>query len=262
MERRRIALLLLSCLLSPLPLAAQTDNSHVPQAKQNKEQFFTPTRDRAGLKTAPEKIDPSLPNVLILGDSISIGYTMDTRKGLAGKANVFRPNDNCGSTVAGLEHLDKWLGDRKWDVIHFNWGLHDLCYRHPDSKVQGNRDKVNGTQSVPPAKYKKNLEQLVVRLKGTGASLIWASTTAIPEGEAGRFTGDDDKYNDIAAEIMKRHGIPTNDLHAVSKGFEGQHSSAPGDVHFKKKGSALLAASVVKAIESALDQHEARQDAN
>jgi hypothetical protein len=50
----------------------------------------------------------------------------------------------------GVANIDKWLGDRKWDVIHFNWGLWDICYRSPASKEQGHRDKVNGTLSVAP----------------------------------------------------------------------------------------------------------------
>jgi hypothetical protein len=215
-------------------------------------QFFTPEPDRKGLNAKPESIDPSLPNILLLGDSISVAYTIPTRNGLKGKANVFRADANCGSTVFGLENLDKWLGQKKWDIIHFNWGLHDLCYRHPKSKVYGNRDKVNGKLSVPLADYEINLEQLVARLKATGATLIWASTTIVPEGEAGRFAGDEIKYNQVAAKIMARHQIPINDLHAVSKSFDGKHFIADGDVHFNSTGSAKLAQSVVTCIEGAI----------
>ncbi len=228
----------------------------------NREDFFTPARDKKGMRAEPDTIDESLPNVLILGDSISIAYTIPVRKGLAGKANVFRPKANCGSTVAGREHLEQWLGTRKWDVIHFNWGLHDLCYRHPDAKTQGNRDKVKGTQSVPPEAYERNLEALVKRLEATGAALVWASTTIVPEGEVGRHVGDDVKYNEIAARIMARHGIPTDDLHAVSKSFEGKHSSGPGDVHFNAEGSRKLADSVVASIEAALEKRVATNPAN
>jgi hypothetical protein len=93
--------------------------------------------------------------------------------------------DNCGDTRMGLKNLDAWLGTTRWDVIHFNWGLWDLCYRNPESKTQGNRDRVHGKISVPPDEYEKNLEQLVTRLKSTGASLFWASTTFVPAGEVG-----------------------------------------------------------------------------
>lgn len=56
---------------------------------------------------------------------------------------------------------------------------------------------------------------------------------------------------------MKRHGIPTDDLHAVSKGFNGKHFSGPGNVHFKAAGSAKLAESVVTSIETALQKAKA-----
>ena len=92
----------------------------------------------------------NLPKVFIIGDSISIGYTQDVIHSLQDRAFVSRAKANCGDTNRGLSALDTWLGDTKWDLIHFNWGLHDLCYRNPDVKSVGNRDKVNGTQSVPP----------------------------------------------------------------------------------------------------------------
>jgi lysophospholipase L1-like esterase len=192
------------------------------------------------------------PRVLILGDSISIGYTPAVTRLLEGKAAVNRPKANCGSTQTGLAGLEQWLGDGRWDVIHFNWGLHDLCYRHPDSKVQGNRDKVNGKQVVPTSEYERNLETLVARLQRTGARLVFANTTLVPEGEAGRFTGDEVKYNAIAERVMQRQGIPVNDLHALTRAFGPELFKGPGDVHFTPAGYARLAAQVAAAIEQAL----------
>lgn len=196
--------------------------------------------------------DAALPRVLILGDSISIGYTPLVRDKLQGKAEVLRPKANCGDTRAGLANIESWLGDGKWNVIHFNWGLHDLCYRNPESKVQGRRDKVNGTLSVSLEDYEKNLEQLVLRLKKTGATLIWASTTVVPEGEAGRKVGDDLKYNAVAERIMQKHGVLVNDLHKTSKGFAPELFSGPGNVHFKPEGYVQLATQAASAIEAAL----------
>ena len=71
---------------------------------------------------------PGLPRVLLIGDSISMGYTLDVREMLKGKANVHRIPTNGGPTTNGIENIKDWLGDSKWDVIHFNWGLHDLKY--------------------------------------------------------------------------------------------------------------------------------------
>lgn len=242
----------LPCLLAAVLFALPSHAPAEPLAP------YTPEADLRGSWDA--EIDPALPNILILGDSISISYTRPVRKLLEGKANVLRPMrvdgrgpDNCGDTPIGLANIDRWLGDVKWDVIHFNWGLWDLCYRHPYSKIQGNRDKVNGKQSVPPEEYEQNLEKLVLRLKQTGARLIWASTTLVPDDEAGRFTGDDAKYNEAAARVMARHGIPVNDLHALSAGFTPEMFVGPGDVHFTGEGAAKLAEKVAKAVTAALE---------
>jgi hypothetical protein len=199
------------------------------------------------LNPAPA-LKPGLPNVLILGDSISIGYTKPVRERLKEVANVQRPRANCGDTPMGLANLDKWLGDTKWDVIHFNWGLWDLCYRHPESKSQGRRDKIKGTQSVPLPEYEKNLEALVQRLKKTGARLIWASTSVVPEEEVGRFVGDELKYNAAASKIMARHGIPIDDLHALTAGFGGKYFTGKGDVHYTSAGYEKIADQVAAVI--------------
>ena len=216
---------------------------------------FTPAADSNGEWSFTA--DPKLPNVLIIGDSISIGYTRQVRAQLAGKANVYRPMrgrgpDNCGDTTIGLQKIDDWLGKQKWDVIHFNWGLWDLCYRTPESKEQGNRDKIGGRLSTTPADYEKNLEQLVTRLEATGAKLIWANTTAVPEGEVGRFVGDDAKYNAIAARVMRKHGVATDDLFTLTNGFSGKFSTKAGDVHFTAEGYQKLAVQVAATIEKML----------
>jgi len=210
--------------------------------------FYTPKQDLDGLKVKTE-INADLPNVLIIGDSISIGYTKPVIALLKGIANVQRVKTNSGDTNSGMQNLKRWLGTTQWDVIHFNWGLHDLCYRHPDSKMQGHRDKLNGIIGVPLDQYEKNLEALVLQLKATGAKLIWASTTVVPEGEAGRILGDDLRYNAVAAKIMQKYNIPIDDLHALSTGFAGKYSSRPGDVHYKNAGSAKLAQQVAEFIE-------------
>ena len=198
--------------------------------------------------------DPALPRVLLIGDSISISYTAATRELLNGKANLHRVPGNAGETGMGLQGLPKWLAPKngKWDLIHFNWGLWDLCYRNPKSKNQGNRDKANGTLTHTPEAYAANLEKIVLELKKTGATLVFATTTPVPEGEAGRKLGDDEVYNTAALAVMKRHGIAINDLHAVAKGKMDIYGKAPGDVHFTEEGAAVLAAAVANTIKSNL----------
>lgn len=218
-------------------------------------EFYTPEQDKDGLKS-PQDAKAGLPNVFLIGDSISGGYTKPVTALLKGVANVQRANANCGDTIRGLNDLDEWLGDTRWDLIHFNWGLHDLCYRHPDSKVYGNRDKTKGTIAVEPGQYGKNLEVLVQRLKSRHAQLVWANTTFMPPDEVGRFQGDDVRYNEIAAEIMKSHGIPINDLHTLTASFGPDMFTCPGDVHFSEQGYARIAEQVADFIRTQLTSEE------
>lgn len=220
-------------------------------------QAYTPPQELEGIWSFVP--DPSLPNVLLIGDSISIGYTLGVRRLLRSSANVFRPMQpggktpaNCGNTSEGLAHLSSWLGNRKWSVIHFNWGLHDLCYRSPQSKVYGNRDKLHGDQDVPLPKYRENLEALTNQLRMTSARLIWASTTVIPQGEAGRIVGDEVRYNAAAARIMRAHEIPIDDLYRLTQTFPATKFARPADVHFTPQAFLEIAEQVAARIRQTL----------
>ena len=195
-------------------------------------------------------INSKLPNVLLIGDSISIGYTIPVREQLAGKANVFRPEVNCGPTNRGLDELDGWLGDRKWSVIHFNFGLHDLRYVDADGKMANPPE--SGTQYITIDQYEKNLDTIVNRLTPTGAHLIWCSTTPVPEGSNGRIKGDADRYNEAASRVASKHGIITNDLYSFA--LDRLNSiQKPANVHFTDDGSAVLGTQVSTAILNVLD---------
>ncbi len=191
-----------------------------------------------------------LPRVLIIGDSISLGYTPFVAQQLKGKANIIHAPGNNESTARGLEHLDAWLGPKKWDVIHFNWGLHDLKWIDDKTKIA---EVGKGKQWVPVEQYEKNLTELVQRLKKTGAKLIWCTTTPVPEGVLGRVPGDELKYNAAALRVMQAANIPVDDLYAFVKPQRDQLGK-PKDVHYTSAGSAALAGEVVKAIEKALAQ--------
>lgn len=186
------------------------------------------------------KDDPNLPRVLLIGDSISIGYTLPTRKLLEGKANVHRIPTNGGPTINGMSNLKKWLGDDRWDVIHFNWGLHDI-------------KMMDGKHQVPIDEYEKNLRLLVQQMKATKAKLIWASTTPVPDGNVNPPRKDSDvvAYNAVAKKIMDENGVVIDDLYvfALPRLKEIQQ---PVNVHFSPTGSAELAKQVVSSILKAL----------
>ena len=194
---------------------------------------------------APVTENPALPRVLIIGDSISIGYTLGVRSLLEGEANVLRIPVNGGPTTNGVKNLENWLGTGKWDVIHFNWGLHDIKY------MKDGKTDMAGEWQVPPDDYRKNLESLVKRLKATGARLIWATTTPVPQGSAGRVKGDEVKVNAVAAELMKANGVAVDDLYAMVLP-QLQQCQLPANVHFTDEGYALLARQVADSILEAL----------
>lgn len=186
---------------------------------------------------------PGLPRVLLIGDSISIGYTLRVRAALQGRANVHRVPTNCGPSSKGVTDIEGWLRGGRWDVIHFNFGLHDV------------RRLPTGAINVSPDRYEANLRTLVARLKATGASLLWAHTTPVPPqtrpGQYPRNPDDIAAYNGIAARVMAEHGVAINDLHAAVLPRIRELQPAD-DVHFNSQGYDVLGTRVAEAIGGAL----------
>lgn len=201
--------------------------------------------------------DPSLPNVLILGDSISIGYTLQVRKLLQGKANVLRPGNgnnpvNCSGTTFGVEQIDQWLNGRQWAIIHFNWGLHDL--KHVTAPgTSNNSNKAGDPVQATVEEYRKNLEAIVARLKPTGARLIFATTTPVAPETTNPLREPDApaRYNAVALKIMETNGIRVNDLHAFCEPHL-QKWQQPKNVHFNREGYEAMAKEIADVIIDAL----------
>jgi lysophospholipase L1-like esterase len=205
---------------------------------------------------APIVDDTKLPRVLIIGDSVSVAYTPDVRKNLAGVANVHRIAANGGSTRTALGDygLIRWLKPgEKWDVIHFNEGLHDLSYRFPDDRDKNDKGEYasptnGGRPNVSVEQYEKNLRLIVARLKQTGAKLIFGSTTPVPESDAAKYVKDSElPYNVVAKKVMAEEGVAWNDLWAAVKPRQDQ-LQGKRNVHFMASGSAVLAKQVAEAI--------------
>lgn len=192
---------------------------------------------------APVEDRPGLPRVLLIGDSISIGYTLFVRELLKDAANVHRIPENGGPTRNGVEKIGPWLGGGNWDVIHFNFGLHDI------RRLDG------GQWQVPMDAYESNLRRIVERMKKTGAKLIFATTTPVPQGKLSppRVPGDEITFNEIAARVMRENGVELNDLHSFSR-TQLAAWQVPANVHFHEEGSRALAGEVARVIRKALDR--------
>jgi hypothetical protein len=198
-----------------------------------------------------------LPNVLLIGDSISLGYTKFVQEMLEGKANVqhaLNPKggaENCAGTTNGLKNIDRWLSGTKWDVIHFNFGLHDL--KHVDPVTGINSEKAEDPQKADLKTYEKNLNVIVSQLIATKAILIFATTTPFPDKPDGplRNAGQAEKYNKAALKIMEKNKILINDLYSFTLPRLTE-LQLPKNVHFSKEGSKAIAVQVVEKILSVI----------
>ncbi|QDU79094.1 hypothetical protein Pla110_07980 [Polystyrenella longa] len=201
------------------------------------------------------------PQVLILGDSISIGYTPTVKELLKEEAVVTRPMkneekaENCAGTTNGVKHIDRWLkaGTGDWDVIHFNFGLHDL--KRVDFQTGKNSNDSDDPHQASPVEYEKQLREIVGKLKETGAKLIFATTTPVPPGSVKphRDVEDPVLYNAIALKVMTENGIAVNDLFAYAEPRLDE-IQRKANVHFTGEGYRELGEQVAAKIRTALTE--------
>ena len=216
----------------------------------------------------------SIPNVLLVGDSISMGRTIGygwAAKHMLESVGMASVQHNggwegdagqAGPSSKGVACLEYWLGTERWDVIHLNHGLHDVA------KARGGTWK-----GVRPAQYVKNLDWIykhVRRALVPGGQFIWASTTPMPHpsGIARRNNTMIVQYNELAAALWRRKppgSVVTNDLYGLITRRCGSDSAAlgayrscalqrlwpkpaAGDVHFNEQGQHYLALAVAGVI--------------
>ena len=218
---------------------------------------------------AASAADAKLPRVLILGDSISLGYTPIVVKKMKDRAFVTRPKTNCGPSSFYLSggNLEKWLGDGKWDVIHVNFGIWDNHYIKggpcdmdlywgsgykdvtgdlaQDWAIRGEGFHLRATVKD----YERNLRTILARLKRTGAKVIFGLTTPLQGWQSHETNGHLDADNEIAEAVCEEMGVKVNDLHAVACWHLADQTDG---CHFNQAGYAVLADRVVEAIDDAL----------
>ena len=183
----------------------------------------------------------ALPRVLIIGDEIAVAYAAEVKTLLAGKAEV-HCSANAFSTGYSKTRIKNWIGSEKWDLIYFNWGVHDIKYMK------------NGKQNVSPDAYEKNLKQLVGQLKKTGAKLVFATTTPIPsdyDRDDPRKNEDVKKYNEIALGVMNANKVAIDDLNAFITP-KISYLQREGDYRFLREGYKALGKQVAATIENNL----------
>lgn len=192
---------------------------------------------------AQEKAE--LPRVLLLGDSIRIGYAPLVAKKLEGVAVVIHPGmENCADTPTTLKGLDRWLTDVTPAVVHFNCGLHDLKF-----------DKKAKVHQIPPDRYAANLKAIVERLRKATPNIVFASTTPIlDDRHAGRkaafdrFDKDVAAFNETAAGVMRDLGVPVNDLNRIVRDGNPETLLGKDGTHYTPAGYERLADAVADCV--------------
>jgi len=186
----------------------------------------------------PQANQSALPRVLIIGDSITKGYYPGVEKRLAGKAYVARLSTSAFlSDPMLLQQIAMVLDSMKFDVIHFNNGLHG---------GQHGEDE-----------YRKAFPEFLATIHqgAPAAKLIWATTTPLKEDQSAkpgemRLTNERiAARNKIALEFLKPEGIPVDDLHTLMDGHPEYHTD---NYHYNAQGISIQAKQVTAQIEKLL----------
>jgi lysophospholipase L1-like esterase len=186
--------------------------------------------------------------VILIGDSIRMGYQPTVQELLGQQVELWAPQENGGTSANVLAHLDEWVLARCPDILHLNCGLHDLKTEFGAA-----------SQAVPLHAYEANLCQIVERIVEQGSiQLIWAATTPVNEiwhharKPFDRSEADVRAYNDVARRVVTAHGVPIDDLYQVIVDAGRDQYLEPDGVHFSSAGYALLGQAVASAIRTHL----------
>ncbi len=218
----------------------------------------------------------SLPRVLLLGDSISLGYTPFVQKNLEGKAFVTRPQCNCGPSEFYLRergNIGEWLGSTQWDVIHVNFGIWDHHFvndREEIFRYEQNKEmlKGHGPDScvamingmgyhlrTSPDEYGRNLRRILADLQEHAVKVVFALSTPVPLYDVYFKTDCIAEYNGIAQCICDEMNIKVNDLYSPGVALRGDQKDG---CHFSDDGYRILAEAVVNMVLEALQEGGAR----
>ena len=208
-------------------------------------------KDLWGPRPFGERAESALPRVVLIGDSIRMGYQTVVKNALEGEAQIWAPEDNCRYAAYTLEHLDEWIGSRRPNVVHLNVGLHDMYLMEE-----------TGAPRTSLEDYSKNLRKILERItEETSAILILALTTPVHEqwqevsegyGRVVRRDADVVGYNRVARQLAEEFSLPINDLYRVVSEVGKEKLMTKDGIHFNPRGSDRLGNAVAAHIRDAL----------
>lgn len=175
--------------------------------------------------------------VMLLGDSLRMGYEPFVREILKGRAEVSGPEENGRWAGYTLNSFRFWIPSMpKPDIIHWNNGLWDL-----------GDDYHIGRPFSLPEEYVSALERMIKVIRKTfpEASIIMATTMPTKNPNS----TDIESYNELLKRVAERHDIPVDDLFTPVKARGESFPFCPDTIHFEEEGFRYVADLVVKSIE-------------
>ena len=201
-----------------------------------------------GEKDASGILPAKVPKVVLLGDSIRMGYAPFVREMLRGSAEVFFPEENCRFTQYMLVNLRQWLAGagnlNEIRVIHWNSGHWDIAHYY------GARHSLNSA-----AQYAGMLRRIHRQMVSfcPQAKIVFALTTPMSpvdaRAEHPRTNEEIERYNRVAAKVMEEFSVAVNDLYSAVAGRAELYADY---CHFTADGYRFLATLVARCIQDIL----------
>lgn len=206
--------------------------------------------------------------ILLLGDSIRMGYCEYVRERMQGKAEVFYPNDNGRFLQYTLRQLQDWksglkLEGNEIDVVHWNNGLWDVAHlgngptgeaeaATADSSLRAGYYEYEKECLTPPDMYEYMIGRVYRRIRTLfpRAKVIFATTTPALDDQCPAFlyrrNAEIRAYNEIARKVLEPEGVRFNDLYSFADAnLRDLHRDW---VHFSEEGSRKLAEEIAEFI--------------
>jgi len=189
------------------------------------------------------------PQVLLIGDSIRMGYCETVKNELDDCADVLYPKENCRNSQNVLISLGAWAADCSPDntaVVQFNCGHWDAAHWDGEAEPLTSLDE-----------YRRNMERIISRLRTyfPKAKLIAATTTPMnPSGILGanpRTTDEIKRYNEALVSAAETNGVYVNDLFQISESWD--ESYYQDYCHFVESAYAVLGKTTAAIIRKLLN---------
>ncbi|HTW82187.1 MAG TPA: SGNH/GDSL hydrolase family protein [Terracidiphilus sp.] len=186
------------------------------------EQVSRPEEIEWTWEVRPAHPDPKLPNVLLIGDSITRNYYPEVKRQLADVANVYLfASSACVGDPRLLSQLSEFatMESVPFRVVHFNNGMHGWTYSE--------------------AEYKAGFPDYLARIRAIapGAALVWSTTTPVKtESVPGPTNARIRERNSIAQAFIRAATIPIDDQYALMLKHPDRYQD---NVHFDYQGSII-----------------------